>query len=230
MNRFLVLVAGLGLTLSACDSTDDPGTQVDLSLRTATDVPADPAQRNVDGSPGASTGRYTLYSLRENRVVLNFDATNRADSASTRWDIGFRGTDLIVNGGTSGPGAGGAVVLSSAFAEVTAVPTDVAFRVDGTDSCGTRPSRAICEGSAPTNTLGFYTYTPFASGGGYITPTAGRTILVRTADGAGYAKVQMRSYYQGALEASAIVPGSTGRYYTFGYVLNPSGTSFAAAL
>lgn len=227
MNRFL-LFALAAVAVSGCDSTtlEEP---VDLSVQTATEVPADPAQRNPDGSPGTSTGRYTLYSLRENRVVLNYDNANRADSASTRWDIGFRGTDVIINGGTSGPGAGGAVVLSAAFADVTSVPTGTTFRVDGTDSCGSSLSRAICEGSAPANTLGFYTYTPFPTRGGYITPTAGRTVLVRTADGAGYAKVQVRSYYQGVLEASEIVPGSVGRYYTFDYVLNPEGTTFVDA-
>ncbi|HEX9950567.1 MAG TPA: HmuY family protein [Rubricoccaceae bacterium] len=229
MFRSLVLVAVAAFAFSACDSTDDPDTQVDLSVRTATDVAADPAQRNPDGSPGTATNRYTLYSLRENRVVLNYNTASRADSATTAWDIGFRGTSIIVNGGTSGPGQGQAVVIAAPFAEVTGVPVGTAFRTDGTDTCGTRPARALCEISGDAN--GFYTYTPFTgSPGGYITPTAGRTILVRTADGAGYAKVQVRSYYQGALEASAIVPGSVGRYYTFSYVLNPSGTSFTAAL
>ena len=33
-------------------------------------------------------------------------AVRAADSTGTAWDLGFRGTTIIVNGGTSGPGAG----------------------------------------------------------------------------------------------------------------------------
>src|SRR5690606_6982215 len=50
-------------------------------------------------------GHFTFYSLREDRVIP------LADSASTAWDLAFRGTTVLVNGGASGPGDGGAVVL-----------------------------------------------------------------------------------------------------------------------
>ncbi len=221
MNRILVLVAALGLTLSACDSAD-PVVQQNLQVRTASNIFA-PLSAQPPGPPQPPSGPYKLYSLRTNSVVAN------VDSASTAWDIGFRATDIIVNGGTSGPGMGQAVVVSVPFADLTAVPSGTAFRTDGTETCGTRPSRAICEGTAPANAFGFYTYTPFPSNqGGIILPTPGRTILIRTADGQGYAKVQVQSYYQNAPAEATIVETTPARYYSFRYVINPAGRDFAA--
>ena len=225
MNRFLVLAAALGLTLSACDSTTDPGPSNTLDVQTASNIVAAPTTGR-DPTTGAAIGpkTFTLYSLRENRVVLNYDNPVRTDSATTNWDIGFNGTAIIVNGGTSGPGRSQAVVVAQPFSSVTAVPAGTTFRTDGsTTDCGTHQPRAICEGS--NNPNGFYLYD---QPNNLILPIAGRTILVRTADGAGYAKVQIRSYYQNA-PAAPVATTDQERYYTFDYVLNPSGTSFAAA-
>lgn len=217
MFRSLVLVAAAALVFSACDSTVDPGPQVDLSVRTAANVFA-PITAAPPGPPVPPSGPFALYSLRTNARIAN------ADSATTRWDLGFRGTDIIVNSGTSGPGQGQAVVLSSTFTDVASVPAGTAFRTDGTDTCpaGQVP-RAICGGSGN----GWYTYTGRETN--LILPTAGRTILVRTADGQGYAKVQVRSYYQNA-PATPVAGTDAARYFTFDFVLNPSGTSFTAAL
>ncbi len=61
-----------------------------------------------------------------------------------------------------------------------------------------------------------------------MVPTPGRTLVVRTADGEGYAKIRFQSYYQGAPEASAITFTTPGRYFTFDYALNENGRSFVA--
>ena len=212
MNRFFVLVAALGLTLSACDSNDPEVDPVNLSVQTASNVYA-PVAAAPPGPPVPASGPFALYSLRTNARVAN------ADSATTRWDLGFRGTDIIVNGGTSGPGQGQAVVLASTFAEVTAVPAGTTFRTDGSATCPTASTLAICPGSGN----GWYTYTGQVTN--LILPTAGRTILVRTADGQGYAKVQIRSYYQNA-PATPVAGTDVSRYFTFDFVLNPSGTTF----
>ena len=237
MNRILVLVAALGLTLSACDSTTDPGTSNTLGVQTATNIAADPAPRNDDGTTRASTGRYTLYSLRENRVVLNYDNANRADSATTAWDIGFNSTTIIVNSGKSGPGQAAAFVATGLFDSFTSVPDTTTLRVDGnaSDACpgvqtqtGPAPGtpRAICTGSGN----GWYNYNQPQN---LVTPLAGRTILVRTADGRGYAKVKIDSYYKDSPAAPITLNGandSQDRTYTFRYVLNATGRSFTSAL
>jgi hypothetical protein len=225
MNRSLLLLAGLALVLSACDGTD-PVDPVVVETATVAELSADPAVRDPNTGAVVQTGRYTLYSLRENRVVLSHTATNRADSASTAWDIGFQGTNIIVNGGASGPGLGQAVVVTATFDELTDVPAGTTFRADGDNTCPSGAPRAVCGGSGN----GWYTYVPFAGGvGGYIVPTPGRTLLVRTADGQGTAKIRFTSYYQGSPDPATISLSSRDRYYSFDFALNPNGTSFVAS-
>ena len=219
MLRSLALLAVAGVTLAACDS-NDPVVPVNLDVQTATNVYA-PVAAAPPGPPVPPTGPFALYSLRTNSRVAN------TDSATTKWDLGFRGTDIIVNGGSSGPGQAQAAVLVNTFAEVNSVPTTTELLTDGTGTCSNGVSRAICGGSGN----GWYTYTPLAnSQGGIILPTAGRTIAVRTADGKGYAKVQIRSYYQNSPEPAAITEATPARYFTFQYVLNPTGRSFMPTL
>lgn len=205
MLRSLALLAAIGLTLSACDSNDPEDISVDLSVQTATDVITPPTTGRdlVTGAPIAPK-TYTLYSLRDNRVVLSYDTPNRADSLTTKWDIGFNGTTVIAN-----PRSGGGIqVVSSTFAGLTEAPTSGYLNV-------------LPASVEPT----WYTYTGRATN--LILPTAGRTILVRTGDGQGYAKVQVQSYYRGAPTAP-VAARDEERVYTFTYVLNASGTSFVA--
>ena len=230
MTRLLAFATLFALTLTACDTVEPE--PVDLTVRTAADVAADPATRDPNTGQVRGTDRYTLFSLRTGEVVVGYDDAERADSASTLWDIGFRGTEVIVNGGASGPGSAAAVVVAQPFAEVTdAVGPNVVYREDGSATCplvqtpvGPVPGRslAVCTGSGN----GWYTYTPFPTGGGYILPTPGRTLLVRLADGSGYAKVRFLSYYRGNPAPSAITPASEDRYYTFEFVTNDQGSSF----
>lgn len=207
MFRSLVLVATAALVFSACDSNDPEVDPVDLSVQTATNVAADPTTgRNPTTGAPISSGRYALYSLRTNSLVLGSNEADRSDSTSGAWDIGFRGTNIIANGSGSGPGLGGVQVLETTFADVVTAPLDGYLGI-----------------LAQTTTPNWYTYT--GSGTNLILPTAGRTILVRTADGAGYAKVQVRSYYQNA-PATPDAGTDVSRYFTFDFVLNPSGTTF----
>lgn len=150
---------------------------------------------------------FTFYSLRENRVVPV------ADSASTAWDLAFKSTTILVNGGTSGPGMGGAVVLEdTAFAAVADAPPADSFAVDrGTD----RMETAIPGGAGN----GWYDY-DFATG---IVSPRPVVLVVRTADGR-YAKVAIESYYQGAPSPEALNPEEGFRYYTFRYLFQPDGS------
>ncbi len=205
----LALVAAAALGLSACDS-NSPDVPTPLTATTFEDLAADPTTGR-DPTTGApiSSNRYTLFSLRENEVVLNYDEADRSDSNSTAWDIGFRGTSLIVNGGTAGPGNGGVQILTNTFEEVTDAPAD-GYRVDAVGS------PAIPAGSGN----GWYTYNGATN---TITPTPGRVIVVRTADGR-YAKLRILSYYRG--NPATIDPNTNeARYYTFEYVFQPDGST-----
>ena len=228
MNRFFL--AGLAgfLTLSACDS-NDPETQTQsLDVQTATDINADAGPRDPMTGQVQGTARYALYDLNAGELVLGIDEDDRSDSLSTVWDIGFNGTTVIVNGGTSGPGQAEAQIVATPFDALTEAPED-GYRTDGEGECPavmaggmTFPGtpRAVCTGSGN----GWYTYVPFQTGGGYITPTAGRTLVVLNADGRTYSKVQFVSYYQGNPAPADITPESSERYYTFRFVTQPDGS------
>ncbi len=201
----LLLAAGT-LALTACKKDEDaaPVTPV---------APAPPAQTNTVVSLSAAgtasaTGQpvaakhYTFFSLADGKQVAF------TDSNSTKWDVGFRGTTIIINGGTSGPGQGGAQVLSKLFSEVATAPT-TGYAVDAAAGF------AIPTGSGN----GWYTYDATTH---LISPIAGRVIALRTATGK-YAKLEIQSYYKDAPAApSATTPSG---YYTFRYAYQASGMS-----
>ena len=153
------------------------------------------------GMRGEATGPFSLVSLGDGRVVLGPGDDARADSASTAWDLGFRGTSVVVNGGVSGPGEGAAAWVDAPFEAVTAPPPADAFVTDGERECPRGEPTAVCSGSGN----GWYLYQA-----PNIVPAPDRTLVVRLAGG-GFAKVRFVSYYRGAPEE----PGSTEpRFYT----------------
>lgn len=228
MSRLSLLALAGALVLSACDSTEPESEPAPLNVQTATDVEADPTSgRDPNTGAPLANNLFTLFDLDTGEVVLSSsetDATVRAaDSTGTAWDLGFRGTTIIVNGGTSGPGAGMAQILTEAFADVTDAPA-TGYVADGANpNCpavvtpgGTFPGTpyAICNGSDS----GWYNYT---SATNLVVPIPGRTIVLTTGDG-DYAKVRILSYYRG----SPNPPDATApsRYFTFEYVVQPDGS------
>jgi len=150
-------------------------------------------------------GVFTLFNLRTGEATT--------DSTSTNWDIGFRGTTLIFNSGSSGPGQGGVVLLDLPFDDVTLAPSE-GYQTDSTDNY------AISTGSG----TGWYNYTgegfpPFA-----ILPRENVTLIIKTANGSNYAKLEILSYYEGNPDPTSdefvnIQTRSASRYYTFRYVV-----------
>ncbi len=161
------------------------------------------------GQPYGS-GKFTFYSIANNALVAN------SDSATTKWDIGFRGTTIITNAGTSGPGAGGAFIQVGLFDGVTAVSNDSTFKTDN----NTIPSYAITTGS----NKGWYVYD---GANNLITPIPGRVLIIRTALGK-YAKLEINNYYRGgvtpAASASDAIKLNEQRYFTFRYTYQANGS------
>jgi hypothetical protein len=201
----LLLAAGT-LALASCKKDD-------AAAPAAPVVSTTPAQSKTVTSLSAAgststTGQpipakhYTFYSLADGKEIAY------TDSNSTKWDVGFRGTTLIVNGGSSGPGQGGAQIYSGLFADLkTALPTG--YAVDAATGL------AIPTGSGK----GWYTYDATTH---LVSPIAGKVIALRTATGK-YAKLEVQSYYKDApATPTATTPSG---YYTFRYVYQPSGTS-----
>ena len=153
-------------------------------------------------------GKFTFYSLETKKIIAS------ADSNSNKWDLAFRGTTIITNGGTSGPALGGSFVYTGLFDDVKEVPVDSTFKIDNGATLG------ITSGSGK----GWYSYNPIAN---LITPIPGRVLFIRTATGK-YAKVEILNYYKGgvtpAVTASDADKTTKQRYYTFRFIYQPNGT------
>ena len=188
------------------DEVSEP--QVTLIQKIVKDVPADTIVGLSGIGQPVGVGKYTFYSFENNAIVPN------SDSNSTKWDIGVRGSTIITNGGTSGPGNGGAFVYVGTFDDLTSVPADSTFKVDAA------PNFAITTGS----NKGWYLYTPQTN---LLTPLPGRVLVFRTATGK-YAKVEILNYYKGGTTPAATDPDAvkiyTQRFYTFKFAYQADGT------
>ncbi len=204
------VVAASLLAFPACDSdsADDGG--MEIQTVTVADVPADPGTGRDpnNGQLLGTTGHYTLFSLSEQKIISSGDAPSAADSASSKWDIGFRSTSIIVNGGTSGPGSAAVIVQEGIFEELTEAPQS-GYKTDSAEGF------AVPAGSGN----GWYNYNPQQM---LVSPIPGRFLIVRTADGR-YAKLRLLSYYRGAPETPNPF-SDVERYYTFEYVFQPDGS------
>jgi hypothetical protein len=138
-----------------------------------------------------------------------------SDSATTKWDIAFRGTTILTNAGTSGPGAGGAFVQVGTFDALTTVSPDSTFKTDAA------PVYAITTGSGK----GWYNYD---GANNIITALPGRVLVIRTATGK-YAKLEISNYYKKGTTPSASATDeeklSSQRYYAFRYTFQSNGTT-----
>lgn len=197
-----VLVVSIFSLLASC-STDDTPKPVTLETKTFANLYA--PQTGGQGQPVG--GAFTKFSFSQNAIVTD-------DS----WDIAFRGTTILVNGGaaigiTDEPtrtGSGAVSIVSNTLAGVTVVPESSTFKQDGANTY------AISTGSGN----GWYNYDPTNN---LITPIAGKILVVKTHDGK-YAKMEIISYYKDAPANPDPTVGS--RYFTFKFVYQPSGTNF----
>ena len=200
MKTIKFLTIALAMTsFVACDNDSDDLLPV-VSI-TVEDLYA--PQEGGQGQP--ISGAFTKF---------DFDLGMETDS-ETDWDIAFRATDIIVNGGMSmgttdepdRTGDAGAYIVTGTMADVTEVDVNL-FTQDSSSGY------AIMSGSGN----GWYTYSGPPTY--LITPTAGKILVFKTADGK-YAKVEILSYYQGAPENPDAFTDPS-RYYTFNYVYQPN--------
>ena len=214
MNKPLLLTLGLIgiMTFTACskeDSNPPENNQNEGILVSNLHAPQD---TDYTQNPPVASG-----------VFVKFDfSTGAITNSETDWDIAFRGTTLLVNGGSSSgivdapqrSGNAGAYLVDGIFDEVTTIDTS-AFAQDS--SMGL----AIPTGSGN----GWYTYDPTLLA---IYPIPGKVIVLRTADNK-FAKVEILSYYK---DAPAVINEQIAlndlRYYTFNYVYqdDANATSF----
>ena len=196
--KFLTIALAMTSFLACSDDSDDLLPVVSITIE---DLHA--PQEGGMGQP--ISGPFTKF---------DFDTGMETDS-ETDWDIAFRATDIIINGGSSmgtideptRNGDGGAYIAMGTMADVTEV--DVSMFAQDSEN-----GYAIMSGSGN----GWYTYTGPPTF--LVTPTAGRILVFKTADGK-FAKVEILSYYQGAPDSPDAFTDQS-RYYTFNYVYQPN--------
>ncbi len=210
-NQILMAMAIVASSFYAC--TDNTNSMIDTSnngtykVYTLNDVTvvqnliADTIiGMSTQGQP-VGTGHFTFFSLK-NRAIVPL-----ADSATNNWDVAFRGTTILTNAGTSGPGMGGAYVHVGIFADV------ISFNADSTIRTDAAPVYAIKTGS----NKGWYVYD---GPNNLITPIPGRVLMIKGADGLLY-KIEINNYYKGGLTplatATDAIKLSTQRHYNFRY-------------
>jgi len=172
------------------------------------DVVAD----QVSNLAAVQTSDYTTNppTISGNFIKFNF-STGLVSTSETEWDIAFRGTSIIVNGGSNSgvsgeptrTGDAAAYVASGLFNEVTEVNIS-------TFSQDSESGLAIPTGSGN----GWYSYNPTSH---LITPLAGKVLVFRTHDNK-FAKVEILSYYKDQDSSSS----QNGQHYTFNYVYQPN--------
>ncbi|HZW62590.1 MAG TPA: HmuY family protein [Flavobacteriaceae bacterium] len=184
----------LAVTFASCSSDDDSNQpQLEIEAETVTNLYA--PQEGGQGQP--ISGDYTKFSF----------STGTTTDSETEWDIAFRGTTILVNGGeataTDQPertGIAGAYTATSTFADVTTVNTALL-------------NQDSSSGGLAIST--WYDYNPTTH---IITPKAGNILVIKTHDGK-YAKMEILSYYEdGTPNDSA----TNYQYYTFDYVYQPN--------
>lgn len=209
-----ILILGIATTFifSSCkndNNTTAPNSYIatfNSRIDTVRDFAADTAIVAFGATGPQYAGKYSFYSLENDSMV------SRLDSNTTKWDIAFSGTIIIVNNTISGPGNGGGFVYSGLFNSLTGVPKDSTIKTDVSvpNNC------AITWGSGN----GWYNY----SGQTYlVNPIPGRVLVIKTASGK-YAKVEIMNYYLGGVtpDVSATLNEKVAkqRFYTFRYSLS----------
>jgi len=164
------------------------------------------------GGVDPRTGQFTPVSGEF--IKFNF-SLGQITISDTDWDLAFRGTSIIVNGGESlgtidEPVRTGNAAVYIATGTMMSV-TEVNLQQLSQDSS---VGYAIAEGGGN----GWYTYQgPPVN---LITPTPGKILVFRTNDGK-YAKMEILSYYKDAPENPDAYT-SESRYYTFNYQYQPN--------
>lgn len=181
-------------------SDDDGPNLVPVESKTASNIAA--PQTGGQGQPVG--GPFTKFSFAAGEVT----------TSDTDWDIAFRGTSIVVNGGTvtgandepDRNGNAGVSIQSETFANITSAD-GFTFTQDADSSF------AIPSGS----NNGWYSYNPATH---IIAPIPGKILVIRTYDGK-YAKMEILSYYKDA-PAEPNFMTDEYRFYTFNYIYNPN--------
>lgn len=152
-------------------------------------------------TPPLVSGEFVKFSFKTGGVVTGND-----------WDIAFRGTTILVNGGektgVSGEpertGNAALTVVNKEFSDVSQAPEDAMFSQDA-------------EGVLALPKGIWYTY---KRENHLVSAVAGKILVIKTVNGH-YAKMEIISYYKDMDSSNSADKDNSGaQYYTFNYVYN----------
>jgi hypothetical protein len=201
--KFLKLsLLAVVLFTASCSSNDEAPKAVILETKTFPNLYA--PQTGGQGQPVG--GAFTKFSFSENVIVTN-----------DNWDIAFRGTTIIVNGGTlmgipdepARKGTGAVSIVSGTLSAVTTIPAAGTFVQDG----------ATTSAFPSSGDNAWYNYDSTTH---IISAKAGKVFVVKTHDGK-YAKFEILSYYKDA--PATPDANSVARNFTFKFVYQGNSTT-----
>jgi hypothetical protein len=209
-----MLTIAIGFTACKKDSPDPVVETVITETVTELDAQADSTFNS--GTMGLfHFGPYTKFSFSEGGIV--------ADSAEN-WDIAFRNSKILVNGGVGEPqdleqpnrtGDAAAYIIDGEMGDITSVNEDLLMQ-DG-DNQGMYGTTAIIDDQGQAG-LGWSIYNPLATPFPMLEAAAGKILVFRTHNNR-YAKVEITGFYDAAMT------NSYGGFYTFNYVYQSDGTT-----
>jgi len=201
-SKIVLIITFATFVFTACsDNTtgtvDAPVSEIEIKTVENLHAPFD--RENPESTP------FVFFNLRTGETV------DTEDAATDNWDIGFRGTSIIVNSGTSGPGNAGAVMLDVPFDQVAIAPSE-GYRQDSADE------------SAITGNGGWYTYTGNGNPPHAVISHDDTTIILKTADGNQFVKLNIMSYYEGnpdygSEEFANFQTRPASQHFTFKYAI-----------
>ena len=191
-----MLTIAIGFTACTKDSPDPLVETITTATITELDAQAATFTPNPPPAPPTITGDYTKFSFSEGTVV-----------EGDNWDIAFRNTSIIVNGGMASDasqpdrtGDGGIYLIPGTMEDITSV-VEAYLQADG--ETGT----AIIDDMGQMQ-MGWCVYDQATN---LISPIAGEILVVRTHDNR-YAKVEILNFYDSPMT------NPFGGFYTFNYV------------
>ncbi|TRX36563.1 hypothetical protein FNW52_08125 [Flavobacterium sp. ZT3R18] len=201
-NFFKLSILAVVLFTASCNKDNDTPVAVVLETKTVSNLAA--PQTGAQGQ--LAGGAFTKFSFSENAIVTN-----------DNWDIAFRGTTIIVNGGTligladepARKGTGAVSIVSGTLGAITTIPAAGTFAQDGAKTY-----------AFPTS--GDNAWYDYNSTTHIISAKAGKVFVVKTHNGK-YAKFEILSYYKDA--PATPDANSVSRNFTFKFVYQGSNTT-----
>ncbi len=193
----ILAILALFIGFSSCKEDDEPEV---LQIETESVSNLYAPQLGGQGQP--ISGDYTKFDFASGAISIS----------DTEWDIAFRGTDIIINGGVSfgttdepeRTGEGAAYLATGTMASVVSVNESSLEQ----DSVNGHVLDTWYTYSGPPNHI--------------IAPTAGKILVIKTRNGK-YAKIEIMSYYKDAPEViTTDIATNDARYFTFNYVYQPN--------